>query len=53
MASLDGAVNLKDIGEVARAKAEWRKDENSTAQHARFCDMLVADFAKRQQEDAA
>ena len=53
MASLDGAVNLKDIGEVARAKAEWRRDENSTAQHARFCDMLVADFAKRQQEDVA
>jgi hypothetical protein len=53
MASLDGAVSLKDIGEVARAKAEWRKDENSTAQHARFCDMLVADFGRRQQEDAA
>ena len=53
MASLDGAVSLKDIGEVARAKAKWCKDENSTAQHARFCDMLVADFAKRQQEDAA
>jgi hypothetical protein len=45
MASLDGAVNLKDIGEVARAEAKWCKDENSTAQHARFCDMLVADFA--------
>jgi hypothetical protein len=53
MASLDGAVNLKDIGEVARAEAKWCKDENSTAQHARFCDMLVADFEKRQQEDAA
>ena len=53
MSSLDGAVNLKDIGEVARAKAEWRTDENSTDQHARFCDMLVADFAKRQQEDVA
>jgi hypothetical protein len=53
MADLDGAVNLKDIGEVARAKAKWCANENSTAQHARFCDMLVADFAKRQQEDAA
>jgi hypothetical protein len=53
MASLDGAVSLKDIGEVARAEAKWCKDENSTAQHARFCDMLVADFEKRQQEDAA
>ena len=53
MASLDGAVNLKDIGEVARAKAEWRRDEDSKAQHARFCDMLVADFGRRQQEDAA
>jgi hypothetical protein len=47
MANLDGGVSLKDIGEVARAKAEWRKDEGSTAQHARFCDMLVADFARR------
>jgi hypothetical protein len=47
MAELDGGVSLKDIGEVARAKAEWRKDEGSTAQHARFCDMLVADFARR------
>ena len=53
MANLDGAVNLKDIGEVARAEAKWCANENSTAQHARFCDMLVADFAKRQQEDAA
>lgn len=53
MASLDGAVNLKDIGEVARAKAKWRTDENGPAQHARFCDMLEEDFAKRQQEDAA
>jgi hypothetical protein len=53
MASLDGAVSLKDIGEVARAEAKWCKDENSTAQHARFCDMLVADFGRRQQEDAA
>ena len=44
MADLDGAVNLKDIGEVARAKAKWCENENSTAQHARFCDMLVADF---------
>ena len=52
MANLDGAVNLKDIGEVARAEAKWCKDENSTAQHARFCDMLVADFGRRQQEDA-
>jgi hypothetical protein len=53
MADLDGAVNLKDIGEVARAKAKWCANENSTAQHARFCDMLVADFGRRQQEDVA
>ena len=52
LAELDGAVNLKDIGEVARAKAEWRKDEGSTAQHARFCDMLVADFDQRQKNVA-
>jgi hypothetical protein len=52
MADLDGGVSLKDIGEVARAKAEWRKDEGSTAQHARFCDMLVADFDQRQREVA-
>jgi hypothetical protein len=53
MADLDGAVNLKDIGEVARAKAKWCAGENGTDQHARFCDMLEEDFAKRQQEDAA
>jgi hypothetical protein len=29
------------------------QNENSTAQHARFCDMLVADFGRRQQEDVA
>ena len=53
MADLDGAVNLKDIGEVARAKTKWCQGENSTAQHARFCDMLVADFVQRQHEAAA
>jgi hypothetical protein len=47
MAEYQGGVSLKGIGDVARAKAEWRKDERSPEQLARFCDALEADFAAR------
>jgi hypothetical protein len=52
MACYDGAVWI-DGAEVAKAKAEWRKDESDKDHMARFCDMLEADFAQRQQGDAA
>lgn len=47
MADYEGGVSLHGIGEVARAKAEWRRDEGQTAQLARFCDAMDADFAAR------
>ncbi len=53
MASYDGGVSLKGIGEVASAKAEWRRDESDKDHMARFCDALEADFAHRQSEVAA
>ena len=53
MASYDGGVRLKDIGEVAKAKAEWRQGEADKEHMARFCDALVADFAQRQKAVAA
>lgn len=52
MASYDGGVSIDNI-EVAKAKAEWRKDENDKDHMARFCDALEADFAQRQQGAAA
>jgi hypothetical protein len=52
MASYDGGVSLDDV-EVAKAKAEWQQGETDTAHMARFCDMLEADFARRQEEVAA
>jgi hypothetical protein len=53
MATYDGGVNLEGIGDVAKAKAEWRQGETDTAHMARFCDMLEADFARRQEGVAA
>lgn len=47
MAEYDGAVTLEGIGDVAKAKAEWRIDELRAAQLARFCDALEADYADR------
>lgn len=47
MADYDGGVSLQGIGDVAKAKAEWRRDETSAAQLARFCDALEAAFAAR------
>jgi hypothetical protein len=52
MAYYDGAVWIEGA-EVAKAKAEWRKDENDKDHMARFCDALEADFARRQSEIAA
>ena len=53
MSALDGAVSLRGVGTVAKAKTEWRREEAQNAQMTRFCDMLEADFAKRQEEVAA
>jgi hypothetical protein len=47
MADYDGGVHLQGIGDVAKAKAEWRHGETWTAQLARFCDALEADYAAR------
>gem|GEM_PF-1909991 len=52
MAEYDGGVRLEGVGEVAKAKAEWRQGETDAAQLARFCDALEADFARRQEEAA-
>jgi hypothetical protein len=52
MASYDGGVSLDNI-EVAQARAGWQQGETDKDHMARFCDMLEADFAKRQQEEAA
>lgn len=48
-----GGVRLHEVGEVARAKAEWRRDEQETERMARFCDLLEADFSARTSEAAA
>lgn len=52
MAEYDGGVSLDNI-EVAQARAKWQQGENDKDHMARFCDMLVADFARRQQDAAA
>ena len=53
MANYDGGVTIEGVGEVAKARAEWRRGETDKDHMARFCDMLEADFARRRQEDAA
>lgn len=53
MANYDGVVTIEGAGEVAKARAEWRRGESDRARMGRFCDALVADFARRRQEDAA
>lgn len=45
MADYDGGVYLHGIGDVAKAKAEWRHGELQSEQLARFCDMLEANFS--------
>lgn len=47
MSDFDGGVRLDGIGDVAKAKAEWRREEPQSAQVARFCDELEADFQRR------
>ena len=47
MADFDGAVSLHGVGEVARAKAEWRRGEPQAEQLARFCEALDGDFKAR------
>lgn len=53
MADYDGGVRLHGIGEVAKAKADWRRDEGQAAQLARFCDAMESDFEARSQGAAA
>ncbi len=48
-----GGVRLHEIGEVARAKAEWRRGERDAEHIGRFCDLLEADFAARTNGAAA
>lgn len=48
MAEYAGGVSLDDV-EVAKARAKWQQGESDKDHMARFCDMLEADFAKRQQ----
>ena len=50
MAEYAGGVSLDDV-EVAKARAKWQQGESDKDHMARFCDMLEADFAKRQQGD--
>jgi hypothetical protein len=47
MAEYDGAARIEGIGDVARAKTEWRQGESSADQLRRFCDALEADFQRR------
>jgi hypothetical protein len=39
-----GDVNLRGVGTVAKAKAEFRQGEDYADQFARFCDLLEADY---------
>ena len=52
MAEYAGGVSLDDV-EVAQARAKWQQGESDKDHMTRFCDMLEADFAKRQEEVAA
>jgi hypothetical protein len=51
MAGYDGGVRVKGVGDVASAKAEWRRGESSADQMRRFCDLLAADFQRRQEAE--
>jgi hypothetical protein len=42
-----GDVNLRGVGTVAKAKAEFRSGEHYADQFARFCDLLEADYQFR------
>ena len=52
LSSYDGGVSLDDV-EVAQARAKWQQGESDKDHMTRFCDMLEADFARRQQKDVA
>lgn len=47
MQNFTGDVNLRGVGIVANAKAEFRPGENQADQFARFCDLLNADYQFR------
>jgi hypothetical protein len=52
MAEYDGGVHIEGVGKVARAKAEWRQGESNADHLRRFCDLLDADFQRRQEAAA-
>ena len=47
MSEYAGGVTLHGVGEVAEARAPWRRDESYEDHLARFCDALEADFEWR------
>ena len=49
MASYEGGVNLYEIGDVAKAEAEWRHGEPSHQQMEKFCRALEDDFKARRE----
>lgn len=53
MSTYEGSVYLHEIGTVARAKIEWRKDVRDKEQLAAFCDALESDYAARKTSAAA
>ena len=53
MAEYAGGVDIEGAGEVAKARAKWQQGESDKDHMTRFCDMLEADFARRQSEVAA
>ena len=50
MAEYAGGVSLDDV-EVAEASAKWQQGESDKDHMARFCDMLEADFTRRQSNE--
>ncbi len=48
MANYDGGISIEGVGDVAKADAEWVKGESYADHMARFCDLLQADFERRQ-----
>jgi hypothetical protein len=45
-ANYDGGVHLEGIGDVAKAKAEWKQGETDADHLTRFCDALEADYGR-------
>ena len=52
MSDYEGSVDLRGIGQVAKAKVLWRVSQDGETQMTVFCDALEADFASRMMESA-